>query len=169
MAHMHLVTIKPKKKSGYNSPQNQFMRAMRMVKSYLTIVHKIDCKGKKDKELIIIFSKKKELTINCRHSDWIIDYHKSMKSPKIPNLENYSFYSSKEWLILRKKVLIVHGRCCLKCGSRTEIQVDHIKPRSKFPSLSLDFDNLQVLCKKCNFKKSNIHFTDYRIKKSPND
>lgn len=42
------------------------------------------------------------------------------------------------------------------------IQVDHIKPRSKYPELSLDIDNLQILCKACNKEKLNYHSTDYR-------
>ena len=53
----------------------------------------------------------------------------------------------------------------MKCGkSHVEIHVDHIRPRSKFPKLELDFDNLQVLCKSCNKEKSNLHSTDYRPK-----
>jgi len=53
----------------------------------------------------------------------------------------------------------------MKCGTESkEIHVDHIKPRSKYPYLSLTFDNLQVLCHDCNMEKSNIHDTDYREK-----
>jgi len=75
------------------------------------------------------------------------------------------FYESKAWQTLRKKVLRKYGRFCMKCGkSHVEIHVDHIKPRSLFPELELDFDNLQVLCKACNLKKSNLHNTDYRPK-----
>ena len=40
--------------------------------------------------------------------------------------------------------------------------VDHIKPRSKYPELSLVFDNLQVLCGACNKGKGNKYQTDYR-------
>lgn len=51
----------------------------------------------------------------------------------------------------------------MSCGAvDVEIHVDHIKPRSKFPYLSLTFENLQVLCKDCNFDKSNLHEEDYR-------
>lgn len=48
------------------------------------------------------------------------------------------------------------------CGSRKNIVVDHIYPISKYPSLSLEFDNLQVLCNDCNQGKSNDDFTDFR-------
>jgi len=50
----------------------------------------------------------------------------------------------------------------MKCGSTENIEVDHIKPRSKFPELRWDFDNLQILCRKCNVLKWNYHSTDYR-------
>lgn len=44
------------------------------------------------------------------------------------------------------------------------IHVDHIKPRSKFPELALDVNNLQILCEDCNVGKLNRFETDYRTK-----
>lgn len=79
------------------------------------------------------------------------------------------FYMSDAWRTIRKQVIITYGDQCMKC-MRTKLvtHVDHIKPRSLFPELELDFNNLQVLCKKCNIKKSNTDQTDYRfIKKAP--
>ena len=43
-----------------------------------------------------------------------------------------------------------------------KMHVDHIKPRSKYPRLELDFDNLQVLCEDCNLGKSNRYKVDLR-------
>jgi 5-methylcytosine-specific restriction endonuclease McrA len=51
---------------------------------------------------------------------------------------------------------------CLKCGYRKRLQIDHIRPISKFPHLALDINNMQPLCKKCNFEKSNKEIVDYR-------
>ncbi|WP_374684733.1 HNH endonuclease [Scandinavium hiltneri] len=43
---------------------------------------------------------------------------------------------------------------CVYCGrSRRDgvkLHVDHIKPRSKYPQLALEFSNFQVLCENCN-------------------
>lgn len=73
------------------------------------------------------------------------------------------FYESREWRELRYKALVKHGRTCQACGShKPPMHVDHIKPRSKFPSLALDINNLQVLCVDCNLGKSNKDETDWR-------
>lgn len=79
---------------------------------------------------------------------------------------NGDFYKSWAWTALRMKVLKVYGRRCQCCGASPEngavIQDDHIKPRSKFPELELEFDNLQVLCQECNRGKSNVLTDDFR-------
>jgi 5-methylcytosine-specific restriction endonuclease McrA len=48
------------------------------------------------------------------------------------------------------------GECCRFAGVGTPgnpLHVDHIKPRSKFPRLAIDINNLQVLCADCNLGK----------------
>lgn len=78
-----------------------------------------------------------------------------------------TFYNSKEWRELRYQALKLHGRRCLCCGQKApnvQLHVDHIKPRSKFPELEFDINNLQILCKDCNLGKSNKDSIDYRIK-----
>ena len=78
-----------------------------------------------------------------------------------------SFYLSLEWKVLRYMALLHYGKKCLSCGIEdSEFHVDHIKPISLFPELKEDINNLQVLCKKCNLDKSNIHTTDYRSEES---
>ena len=42
------------------------------------------------------------------------------------------------------------------------MNVDHIKPRKKYPELALDKSNLQVLCEECNHGKGNWDETDWR-------
>jgi len=78
------------------------------------------------------------------------------------------FYQSREWQELRYKVLKKYGRRCMCCGTtKGVIQVDHIKPRSKYPMLALVQSNLQVLCRDCNLGKSNIDETDFREGNEP--
>lgn len=77
--------------------------------------------------------------------------------------EQDCFYASPEWLELKKKILHLYGHKCMRCGTtKMEMHVDHILPRSRYESLQLDANNLQVLCRDCNKEKSNKHETDYR-------
>lgn len=74
-----------------------------------------------------------------------------------------SFYRSRDWLEIRYAIIKKYGRECMACGQlRGSMHVDHIKPRSKYPELELQFDNLQILCKECNYGKSDKDETDFR-------
>ena len=81
------------------------------------------------------------------------------------------FFESPEWRDIRYKALLKYGRRCACCGATPEtgviLQVDHIKPRSKFPHLALNIDNLQILCKDCNLGKGAWDKTDFRQLPSP--
>lgn len=77
-----------------------------------------------------------------------------------------NFYTTKSWRYLRMKVLAARGARCECCGATAKdgarIHVDHIKPRSRYPELELDEDNLQVLCADCNLGKMAWDMTDWR-------
>ncbi|MBV7316139.1 HNH endonuclease [Shewanella sp. NIFS-20-20] len=73
-------------------------------------------------------------------------------------LEN--FYLSNAWRSLRYQVLSTREPRCALCRQTPEqhgisLHVDHILPRSKYPELALDINNLQILCQDCNLGKSN--------------
>lgn len=77
------------------------------------------------------------------------------------------FYRSKAWRSLRYQALKKYGGACSACGRTAAkhgvvIHVDHIKPRSKFPSLALRLDNLQTMCDDCNLAKSNTDSIKWR-------
>lgn len=77
-----------------------------------------------------------------------------------------AFYETEAWRRVRYEALRRHGGMCCLCGATAHqgavLHVDHIKPRSLFPQLELDVDNLQVLCADCNLGKSNLDDTDWR-------
>lgn len=59
------------------------------------------------------------------------------------------------------------GLCCpicgekfSKCGGRT---IDHKLPRSQYPWLSMNLDNLWVICKACNEEKGEMHWFEYEL------
>jgi 5-methylcytosine-specific restriction endonuclease McrA len=72
------------------------------------------------------------------------------------------FYLGDDWRFLRRIVFRLYGKWCMKCNATNDLHIDHIKPKSKYPHLSLRVDNLQVLCKHCNEEKSNINEDDFR-------
>ena len=88
------------------------------------------------------------------------------KAKKRTKSSSKAFYSSKAWRDLRYKVLKHYEATCMCCGASKEtgsqIHIDHILPRSKFPDIALDFNNMQCLCADCNIAKSNTDFTDWR-------
>ncbi len=93
---------------------------------------------------------------------------KNKKKRKIiSRSDSNKFYKSEEWLRLRVRVLEKYECKCMMCGRSPKnhgvvIHVDHIKPRSKYPNLALEFSNLQLLCADCNLGKSNKYSTDWR-------
>jgi|LakMenEpi03Aug12_release.lakeMendotaPanAssembly.Ray.scaffolds.fasta_scaffold03608_11 5-methylcytosine-specific restriction endonuclease McrA len=122
-----------------------------------------------------------------RRRQWAIDQAKQVKKglPKLPKKpkakrakepKNYrraiipyrpglgsKFYDTQEWQILRYKAYKLYGKTCHCCGAtNTELHVDHIKPRSKYPHLELDLNNLQILCRECNLGKGNTDSIDWR-------
>ena len=76
------------------------------------------------------------------------------------------FYKSHLWRAVRYAAFEKNGNNCKCCGrGRADgliMHVDHIKPKSTFPDLALDVDNLQILCEECNLGKSNLYDTDWR-------
>jgi 5-methylcytosine-specific restriction endonuclease McrA len=73
------------------------------------------------------------------------------------NKWNDPFFQSQEWRTLRWRVLKLGKFKCKACGmdsASVRLHVDHIKPRSKYPNLALDMNNLQILCESCNLGKS---------------
>lgn len=82
---------------------------------------------------------------------------------KKPRKKKLSLINTEEWKLFRKEVLIIYGSACMKCGcTKGPPHVDHIKPKSIFPELTFSVNNLQVLCKSCNFKKGSVEIYDYR-------
>lgn len=92
---------------------------------------------------------------------------KNKRKVKVTKQSSKQFYESPEWRSLRYRVLEKHSGECMLCGRSKRkhgvvIHVDHIKPKSKYPELALEYNNLQLLCEDCNLGKSNKYETDYR-------
>lgn len=68
-----------------------------------------------------------------------------------------SFFNSTRWKSLRNLALRRDDGICQECKRNgrmaTGNQIDHIKPRSKFPELAYEIENLQTLCARCHNRK----------------
>ena len=66
-----------------------------------------------------------------------------------------SFYNSKEWKMVRESALRRDNYLCVVCGKPAD-EVHHIKHLSPDniydPSVSLNLENLQSLCRDCHFE-----------------
>lgn len=74
-------------------------------------------------------------------------------------LEAYSKSTLPPINAVRVLLTAVYKVCC-KCGSKGRPSVDHIVPLSM--GGEHEWDNLQLLCKKCNTSKGNREQVDYR-------
>jgi 5-methylcytosine-specific restriction endonuclease McrA len=84
---------------------------------------------------------------------------------KMQNRASKAFLVSPLWKRLRYEAFRKYGQRCMCCGITNKeavLQVDHIKPRSRYPELADDINNLQILCRICNCGKSNKYEDDLR-------
>lgn len=93
---------------------------------------------------------------------------KSKMREKVVSYASDDFYKNGKWRMLRYEVLKEQKRICQSCGANPHnnpgiiLHVDHIKPRSIYPELELNKDNLQLLCEDCNLGKGAWDETDWR-------
>ncbi len=67
------------------------------------------------------------------------------------------FNNRKKWLRLKDQIHYEKKGKCEICGSKVNLQVHHILPRSECPCLTFDKENLMLLCGDCHKK---IHQED---------
>lgn len=80
--------------------------------------------------------------------------------PFTGDVNSPEFLTSFEWRRVRFLALQRYGQRCQCCGASPSdgavLNVDHVKPRRKYPHLALDINNLQILCGDCNHGKANM-------------
>ncbi|MBI5732632.1 HNH endonuclease [Candidatus Jorgensenbacteria bacterium] len=65
---------------------------------------------------------------------------------------NFGFYLTNAYKLWHKEIIKRDGNMCVLCGSKKQLEADHIKPRSLFPKLALIIDNGRTLCHECHKK-----------------
>ena len=100
---------------------------------------------------------------STEHFAWLINSVEAGRRGGRKRSKVDPFWQSDEWRTLRYQALALNGRACLACGRDDQrLHVDHIKPRSRYPELSLELGNLQILCEECNLGKGAWDETDWR-------
>ena len=92
-------------------------------------------------------------------------YRKVTTGEEMYSNNEESFYNSEEWKTLRNKVFQQYSAICMRCGNKSNLEVDHVKPRSIYPELELNIDNLQILCRDCNLLKGVKDSLDWDFRK----
>jgi len=67
------------------------------------------------------------------------------------NFDMERLENKKRWLELKSK-LIYEKKVCEICGSNRDLEAHHILPKSSYPELTLDYENLMLICLECHFK-----------------
>lgn len=68
------------------------------------------------------------------------------------------FFRSHKWKAFRFKMFQKLANCCVVCKNETKLHLDHIKPRSLYPELAFNENNVQILCEACNLGKGATTF-----------
>tara|TARA_E500000305_G_C4029093_1_gene243671 strand:+ start:5666 stop:5968 length:303 start_codon:yes stop_codon:yes gene_type:complete len=66
-----------------------------------------------------------------------------------------AIYRTPQWKAVRTEAKRRDGWKCIKCGSRTRLEVDHIKGLRDGGD-PFNLENLQTLCGSCHAKKTRI-------------
>jgi len=83
----------------------------------------------------------------------IVTGYKTYVRPLIIRLLNYIKHHSRTLRANRNRIYKRDGHQCVYCGSKKELTLDHIIPKSR--GGSNDWTNLVTSCLKCNLKKAN--------------
>lgn len=85
----------------------------------------------------------------------------NFEEEKRKRIQYEGFYGSMEWRTLRQRFIGAQKKVngayichyCGRCIDPNDINVDHKFPRSKYPALGLEIDNLRLACRPCNSSK----------------
>jgi len=95
----------------------------------------------------------------CKCED-CLSYYRRPKAVTVRNSRIKKQSKMIEFDGWREEIKDFYNMQCAKCTNIDNLQIDHIIP------LSLGGDhamyNMQILCKRCNFEKSNKNSIDYR-------
>lgn len=78
---------------------------------------------------------------------------RSFDAPSVIKLRNYVNMPYRNVMLSRQNVFKRDGHVCLYCGSKKDLTVDHVIPKSQGGKTS--WTNLATACRSCNSRKGN--------------
>lgn len=78
--------------------------------------------------------------------------------------------ASKRWKDLRKAVFERDDYTCQDCGVKGGVlHPDHIKPKSIYPKLIFEIDNIRTLCRECHRKTDTYGYKAIKLSTNTNN
>lgn len=102
------------------------------------------------KAFLLVFLRKAEL-VSTSISGKLRTVNLSFPLPAVVRLHRYVNMPYKGVMLTRQNVFKRDGHQCQYCGTRKELTIDHLIPRSK--GGGSDWANLVTACKRCNARK----------------
>ena len=102
-----------------------------------------------------LFLANKKLDVFLKNSQ---DKINKIKQKYQPRTEFNRWRNSEEGKLWKEQQYQKQKQSCAICCKKIELKwshIDHVKPISLYPDLSLDTSNLQIACGSCNTKKNN--------------
>jgi 5-methylcytosine-specific restriction endonuclease McrA len=104
------------------------------------------------KAFLLVFTDKAEV-VHTVENQYLRTVSQAYNMPSVIRLHNYAHVPFKAVMLNRHNVFKRDSYRCVYCGSREELTLDHVVPRSR--GGKTQWTNLVAACKRCNSRKGN--------------
>ncbi|MFY7786503.1 MAG: HNH endonuclease [Thermoflexibacteraceae bacterium] len=105
------------------------------------------------KAFLLVYMNKAEV-VRKVENEFLRSVTQFLAMPSVIRLFSYVSVPYKGVMLSRQNIFRRDGHKCLYCGSREDLTLDHVQPRSRGGKTS--WQNLVTACKRCNSKKGDF-------------
>ena len=113
------------------------------------------------KAFLLVYMNKAEV-INKAENEFLRSVSQILAMPSVIRLHTYVNMPYKGVMLSRQNIFRRDGHKCEYCGSKHDLTLDHVLPRSKGGKTA--WNNLVTACKSCNAKKSDFNLEDVGLR-----